>query len=139
MVSVSDVIVNPNMRAQLGKNMYMDVCTYSIAYVYNGMNSGRPFFCAGIVLESHSLGIGRPITVKIEYMALGKPMRSPWQSNALQSDQKAAQGTRKGLQSDFKETKRSSKDTQRKAPSYQIYTPERNICKYPIHRHTAAG
>ena len=56
-----------------------------------GQIPGGHFLCAGIVLESHLLGVGRPILSKTYYVVLGRPRRPPLQPKAPQSGPGAPQ------------------------------------------------
>ena len=97
------------------------------------------FLCAGCVLESHLLGIGRPILSKTYYM----PSGSPRDLHGIPRRPRVVQGLSKGTQ---KEPKVGPRREERggRAPkggqqSTKLYTHKQNIRKLPIHRHTAAG
>ena len=81
------------------------------------------FFCAGIVLESHLLGIGRPIFVKNVLYAPRQPKATPM---ATQSSPKWSKGCPKGPKKSSKSAqgeKKESKGTQRRPRNHKtIYT-----------------
>ena len=102
-----------------------------------GIMPAGHFLCAGIVLESRLLGIGRPILSKINHIALGRPRRPPWQPKAPPSGPRAAQGTQKDPKVvPGREKEKTAKGEQQ---TTKLYTHKRIIRKLSIQRHTAAG
>ena len=85
--------------------------------------------CAGIVLESHLLGIGRPTLAKTYYMTLGRPRRPTWHPKTPESGPRVAQVPKRTEKSTHGK-ERKLKDTQRRP------TNHRTIYMQTIYRQT---